>query len=628
MTRRQRRDRKQRNPRIWFPDDIAQLLSWLDHCIETGDDFESTVQERLRATVEKTYTWDQIATKLRKLWAAFSGERLFTATSSELFCQGTTCLPLLDEDLAGRIKHIRSTLASGTAGKKPYRLRSTSNRQSEARNDAVECSSQATSPLSALGPTPRSITPSSNARTSTSDSVQPKPSNNPDETDAASDHSYVPDKFMTSTLVAPESNNATMDLLRKQVENNEKNISLLHKDLKSKDNHILRLKIELNSAKEELKEIKECLKMRVGSDPTAQVVQLQYSESYLKQQLAHTQSLHANIRSDTERNSTNQLKTNMTKSLYTLEREVLDICTNLQDWLHNEPISTQALSDHAETLEPLVRRVFASGMLGLKEAFSTDRDTQLSILRVLVIASVFIDVFEATVFDFLSHESALLAKYRECLLLKDGARQLEIIDWLAHHSLMSDSTFRVEILETKATDLASCLLRNLMTLWSFEFAGKPLGYERLLQSLNGDGEDGVLFHPILKQFQDIFIHALRIKVDLLLTGHTFLAEFAEIGTLIVADSMIKDGYAFDYNTPIHKEKKNAIRGNHTATDSETETVKLCFFPAIYKLPPAEQDTDAILACVIPLPILNPVNELGDDFTNQSFDMAVVIYNIR
>lgn len=414
MARRQKPNKKHQNPQIWFPDDIAELLAWLDRCIEYGDNFELTVRKHLKATRKKQYTWDQISTKLRKIWAASNRQRMPLATSSELLRQGTKCLPLLDSSLVGRIERLKLTFISIAAHRSRYRLRSTSTLLSEAAAAVLNRESRQSSPLSSVDTTPP-LTPS-NETCSSATGMNITSSDAPNQIITKIDSSR--DSTQRSTLCeTAEPRVPSIDTLQRQAEEYENSISHLQNDLMIKENHILQLKIDLDSTNKEFKELKQCLKIRANSDPMALVAQLQYSVSYLKQQLDHVTSSLKQSRSRTEQSSTSDPWKETEKRMYTLERDILNGCTNLQDWAQDQIISNQALLDHRDSLEPLARRVFTPGMPELKQAFAADLDTQLNVLRTLVIASVFISVFESDVFGFLAYESVLLGKYRECLLL-------------------------------------------------------------------------------------------------------------------------------------------------------------------------------------------------------------------
>lgn len=54
-----------------FKTETAPLLAWLDHCIQYGIDFDSTVVQHLRENAKKEVKLDQVTGKLKRLWATW-----------------------------------------------------------------------------------------------------------------------------------------------------------------------------------------------------------------------------------------------------------------------------------------------------------------------------------------------------------------------------------------------------------------------------------------------------------------------------------------------------------------------------------------------------------------------------
>lgn len=208
-----------------------------------------------------------------------------------------------------------------------------------------------------------------------------------------------------------------MVLLREQLEEQSHRIEHLSSLLMGKDNYILELRARMSGTITEFEELKECLSVRAVSDPASLIAQLQYSESYLKQQLAHIQAL----QSDSEKVENGVAgipNITIRQRMDKLEKDISDACTNLQDLVGSTRVTTQEILEYGDLLEPLIRRVFNSEVIGMDETFSEDVDVQSSLLRALVAASICASVFEGSVFELLEHDSILLNKYRECLRRK------------------------------------------------------------------------------------------------------------------------------------------------------------------------------------------------------------------
>jgi hypothetical protein len=122
-----------RNPQVWSPDDVAQLLAYLDHCLEYGVDFEDTVVAHLQASQNKIYTWRQIKRKLSLMWGTMGNEdpNIAGDKALDILKIGSKCLKYLDSELVSDLDWKKAKLASNSPQQWRHRLRSTSILQSD-----------------------------------------------------------------------------------------------------------------------------------------------------------------------------------------------------------------------------------------------------------------------------------------------------------------------------------------------------------------------------------------------------------------------------------------------------------------------------------------------------------------
>lgn len=172
MAKRSRKGGKPVISQIWFRKDNVQLLAWLDHCVEHGDDFKKTVVSHLRSSRDYVYTWDQIYTKLDSIWRS-KGEDVSKALMSDVFWKGTCSLPGLEEDLLKEVTVVKQKLKEDKQQEMRYRLRSTSTLQSIPATPSAKRQRKTTSPLSSPGSTPQPPSPSSSAHHPTNPSPAP-----------------------------------------------------------------------------------------------------------------------------------------------------------------------------------------------------------------------------------------------------------------------------------------------------------------------------------------------------------------------------------------------------------------------------------------------------------------------
>ncbi|KAI8948410.1 hypothetical protein F4801DRAFT_556841 [Xylaria longipes] len=602
----------------FFPDDIAQLLAWLDHCIENGVDFESSVVNHLKKTRNYLYTIQQIKAKLRSLWGK-KGYYRPGCSSADIFREGTVCLELLDNAMRTRVNLIKATLDPES--------------ETESSGHLDGAGRRASSPLSSVGTTPpipsplRELAVPAEYRrqdSSREDTEQPQPPLSDEEDskeskrrvlgamspnkaghqpgrDGSTSSSYADIRDETYNVPAGVTvegtavlrngrfdKNQVLEILQIEVTEKDMKIAQQRAALMSRDNRIFQLESQLSSILKEFEEMKKCLRLPKISDPASHIKQLQYSVSCLKQQLSGISAFQNDSR-DLVTSSLGPVFSDIRKEMDALEGDILDVCASLPNMDHLYAKNWWEITQQDPGLELLCRRSMGSSAFNLCRSMSKDSTGQLHLLRSLVAASVSMLAFESPFLEFLSGESVLLDKYRDCLLLRDGPHGLKTVDVLAHKALVSEPYFESAIIQTKSKESAVRLAKMIGLLLTADH--NPCG-ETIMENGSSDSSAGAeysVFSAATDLFQDVFASALRLRARLLITGKRYQAIFARPGQEFDASTMNKDGWNYNGYNPRRKSRtkvnaKHSNSSNTTRSDDgvQGEIVKMCLFPAIYE----------------------------------------------
>ncbi|KAI1425932.1 hypothetical protein F5Y12DRAFT_713812 [Xylaria sp. FL1777] len=582
--------------RIWVDDDVPQLLAWLDYCIENDVDFNSTVVAHMKRTREKSYTLRQSRDKLMKIWGS-KGDYRPGVKSSVVFKEGTKCLEFLDNDTRTRVDRIKLTLNHERPETPRDSPQSTLPLQSDPFGQLDNACSRETSTLSSIS-TPRSPFSPFEFTTSTDDNIQSCLGEDSDAEDPYKRKHRVPlEEKSPSEASQPLTREA---LLKYSFPNNNKALEKLQleaaeKDIKiaqqlealiSRDNRIFQLEIQLSSTLKEFQEMQQCLLVPKDSDPASLIRRLQYSESYLKQQLS-TISAFQNDSQNLVASSLGLQPGDICKEMDALEGNILEACASLLNMDQAVVNNGWDISRQDPGLEILLQRSMGSSALKQYRSMSKDSTGQLDLLRALVAASVSISAFESPILDFLTGQSVLLDKYRDCLLMRDGPHGLEAVNRLAHKALISEPYFESEIIQTKSRESATKLAKTIVPL----LIAEPDPCEDVTME-NGSSDpveeaEPLLFHNVMDSFQDIFADAMRLRARLLITGKQYQAIFARPGQKFNTTTMNKDAWNYDGYTQRRKSKTKfnaSHRSSNTARsddEDQGEKVNICLFPAIY-----------------------------------------------
>ncbi|RYP47953.1 hypothetical protein DL768_006108 [Monosporascus sp. mg162] len=364
--------------------------------------------------------------------------------------------------------------------------------------------------------------------------------------------------------------------LRVAMAEKDKQISEQNSRLINKENRIFQLEARLSFITREFEELQQCLRKSKSSDSRATIADLQYTESILKEQLSRIESFQVDIQG-LENGSIGLQDGDIRRRMDTLEGLILETCSSLQDVGCYGMAKGEDPTSQTSSLQALSRRVFGASRANFKADFES-KASQLDLLRSLVAASVCITAFESPFLEYLGRESILLDKYRDCLrLIKASSSVLETIDRLAHKSLISEAYFETQLLPSTSSELAANLAETLSTLSTTD--NNSLEYYRI----DSSDEEFPPLSPV-DSFRGIFSNALKLKADSLVTGKQFKAVFPPPGICFDPNSMNKDGWNFDgyeQRAKLNQKRKPGAIVQGASYGADTETVKLCLFPAIY-----------------------------------------------
>lgn len=121
MPKGSKKDHRPPQRRVWEPNDVTELLAYLDYCLERGIDFESTVIGHMRNVTGKDFSQKQISRKLKSEWDQWGREGL--GTVQDLLSEGSTFLVGYTEDDREDIREAISRLGPPADR---YRFKSTS----------------------------------------------------------------------------------------------------------------------------------------------------------------------------------------------------------------------------------------------------------------------------------------------------------------------------------------------------------------------------------------------------------------------------------------------------------------------------------------------------------------------
>ncbi|KAK8073494.1 hypothetical protein PG994_004393 [Apiospora phragmitis] len=220
--------------------------------------------------------------------------------------------------------------------------------------------------------------------------------------------------------------------------------------------------------------------------------------------------------------------------------------TNLDQTLAVFPDNTM----RDKKIKLLVKNVFGSGA----NAWELDQDEESDVFRALITAHVFFFVFESSFpSNYTGHdESAILTEYRKVCFERDGAEVLFVTDRVALQSYLEDSALW-DLDEKKP-------FQNLVRIKAQELAREAA---ELLAPLSAPA------NLVADSFTPVYVAALRLKADMVLSNKTFTARFIRPGGPVDPDIMEVD--------------------NNFGHQGNARNVKQCLFPIVYSKPIPEID---------------------------------------
>ncbi|KAK5631091.1 hypothetical protein RRF57_006806 [Xylaria bambusicola] len=619
---------------IWFKDDIAQLLAWLDYCLENDRDFKSTVVDYLFFTRKRIYTVSQVRHKLGSIWRQLGENRPgIKLKSTIIYKEGTACLEGLSNDMK-----TQATLDRNGKGTLRY-LQNARLSTPDGPSRPDDAQRQATSPLTSIGSSPRMPSPYQSidfqahfGPGGTGECKRPSKLSSTEQVKVyENDHvvleaqslgetsnlltrdeyiptipSYLPQKpheaptacvTKGSILIQPSPSGNFKEWERLSLEVAEKDMTIAHQraELLSRENRIFQLETQLSSVCTELKELQQCLNVPNASDPASTIMQLQHSVSCLKHQLSATEAFQKDLRKPAG-GSFGPGFGDIRMKMDALEGKIYEACADLREkgWVFVQNGGNIPAQD--PELRMLFQRSIGSASCDLYPLMSKDNTGQLNLLRALVAASVSISAFETPFMDLFKGESVLLDKYRDCLMLRDGALKLQDIDTLAHQRTISEPYFESEIIGNKSKASAARLARVLASLLTAKSnLDADTKMECGLIDASGGTEDS-LHHTVTASFTDIFADAMRLRATLIVTRKRYQAIFPKPGQQFRPSTMHKDAWNYDGYTTRHMPEGTLTsrRSNDSTTNLHDEVhdqeVKMCLFPAIYWYSPASANS--------------------------------------
>lgn len=247
--------------------------------------------------------------------------------------------------------------------------------------------------------------------------------------------------------------------------------------------------------------------------------------------------------------------------------------------------------DRQSPLGPLIHRASTANQESWMAIMCTQPPGKVEILRCLIAASVFMNVFEHSDLGLLGGSCYLLGKYRETILLRgeldavipltstiiislcdiDGLEALRKTDRSAHERVREDPLVQSQ-LQTASKTLAGELKETLSAIYQLQ--------------VNEEDDDSVqdrqnTMSPTQSMFQKMFANALGLKALLLQTGQRYRADFVPTGARFDPDTMSLVGLE---SMELWQQSRGPCgRGGPMALDPP-RAVRFCVFPAIHAYP--------------------------------------------
>ncbi|KAK8108343.1 uncharacterized protein PG998_010356 [Apiospora kogelbergensis] len=562
-----------------FATETAPLLAWLDHCIQYGIEFDSTVVQHLREDANKEVVLDQVTGKLKRLWGKWGcwgfdfrdfkhnyGSPLIGLTGTEFEdirkAKERLRPPPTGQTAEAQLRGIASTLRSRSRTLSEPRQGSDDSSLTELgsitepeswsddaeNNDEEYCSepsvlSKKRNIEETMPPGPILTTPQGVPGTSSKEA--PKP-------DVKLDRDAQKDTISQGTQTIP---------VRHGVADGETQ-SRLESDLLTGEHRVKRMRSEvmtmaghLYEARKERDELLHCNRAVQGTqDKDNMLVSLQNEIIVLKKQLLAFQETRENVALA----RTGHLGPSSNEIMLELEvtaGSIADACALLQ-W-------DGLLLDQPKGVSPTVDLILSQWASTLSGSdFSTfmtscgDSGTKMAdVLRSLVAAALWALVWQRSLDELVNAESPILEYFKKQLLERDGPSALHQIELFAYKILTSQPHFEAHFVADRSRTLSEYICQVLEPV----FATGP-------EPEQVSGSESSVTTSATKPsslFEDAVQRALELAANLYLADRVCLWHFPPPGSRVDMQTM-------------------KIAGQATAHgDDETMIVQLCIFPALY-----------------------------------------------
>ncbi|KAH8900615.1 hypothetical protein GQ53DRAFT_740611 [Thozetella sp. PMI_491] len=577
-----------KNVQVWSDASRAQLMAWLDFCLEKNIDFHGTVVNHLKTKTGRKFTPTQIRNKLRHEWDRAGRE----TPRDDLYREGSLSLvhleeharKAIDEVLCGLRKSMtQDSLRGGCSTRSRTQSLASSTRSNITHAGSPsedELLSAATYP--ALGVIQKSSAESvPDDRQSTEHSLAGK--NIKNETEYTWSHDDIPTATSTSRKRVTR-RGRRLDLLELESQLAERDLRLQGAEatVARQRNLILSLSNQLSIMEERYKTFESLSRSaKSHQDQSAMLTDLLGQNASLRRQLADNASYKEYVQSIDE-GRFGMRSSEIRHGFSLLERHVADGCSslNLQQSLPNLDLCRAgqrcALNEWANRVAGLDYDQLCSHVLD-------GENPEFELFRSFVAAGLCSLVFESAFPDLVAAESPLLHWYRRVILAKDGPRTLQRIDLRSNQSLIETECFMSKLIEDESREL-SC--RLIASLSSFLISGQDAGSSDLSCQQELSNQISSSLNPLSPDaaLHETFACALNLKARLVLCRKRFQLVFFQPGTPFDTTTMYKNSAALGEDVRRIRHKPPLFNSKVNTSNNEHHSVRLCIFPALYECP--------------------------------------------
>ncbi|RKL31488.1 hypothetical protein BFJ72_g11122 [Fusarium proliferatum] len=596
---------------LWSTTDRLQLLAYLNWCVQYCVKFEVTAPGYLERVTGKQFSKERIRQKLYKEWRSYGVCGKF----NDLFELGTTGLtPLVGEEQetfnrmftsispAQETRYTRSrslglAAKSGTlsAPRSIYSISSSREPNElptpQAGNPSVvaERPGQKTRAKSSLGLTRQSSNNDlSEDELAGEDDNTGRVKSEDDSKLSTIASSQLSDVEPQPASVIPDSQEDAMNIISQAAPNSSMEVRLKQsdEDLLRQKSYSVTLENRISELKRRNHDLEDCIRLASSAQREyGEETRLREVISSLKDKLDRKRLLEKN-HDDLDADKLGFLNTSLRAEYQNLHSNVRDTSSMICHLSLDDTLPEQR-TDFSDLANNWARRIGgqAYDLGSLLSHCETAQIPKKVVLASLLTAGIFELVLEDVFPAFLAANSPLLDQYRRhietqstyiivlavhlvcCLEIKltrpDGWHALQRLDIISIKSLLSDKDVKNRIISERAEWLSSLILQNLSCFL-------PLESRDITQRLPRNEPET----ETISDMRSTLYHALKIKIELILSLKRLRFLFFRPGTLFDADKMEV--------------------GQSQAGDNELlgREVKICLLPALFTASEAGNETEA------------------------------------